>query len=73
MIPPIPVNVNEQYYNIRIIVPVALNDGIYVMEGLHKMKTVFSKLCDRPSDINKKTGVMDIFRYKYIKKARTYE
>ena len=49
-------------------VPVALNDDIYGMEGIEKMKTLYNKPC-----VSKKKGVMDTFRYKHMKKARISE
>ena len=45
--------------NIGIILPVAINDVIYLMKGIYKTTTEGKKPCGRPSDKKIKMVMMD--------------
>ena len=60
----------NHYSNIVIIVYVAIDDLIYIIEGIYKIPTVDDKKCRRTYDNKRNRGTMDIFKNKHVKKKK---
>ena len=52
------------------VLPIAINDTIYIIEGIHKLTTVGKKSTGRSYEINRNIGTVDKFRYETFIKTK---
>ena len=55
------------------ILPVTINDVISIIEYFNKIKIFGNKPCGRSSDMNRNTGIMDMFDFEHVKRTKSSE
>ena len=55
------------------VVTISINDVVYTMEGIHKIRKVSNKPLGRPPDMKRNLATLNIYRSKYMKKKKNIE